>query len=177
MRLLPSDKGSKIQAIKIHHRRLRHLPTPNSIKFAHWALQVGDYFYEIAAPPKDFVEIEIEDKLIKALRSEDEEEEDEEQDDVEDSEEDNEGDPLFNANGETYFSDEDNYKSHVTIVDTIQGHRVPLQISKGDDWRRLNNIKSITIGSTYLKPEKVRDRAVHIFRSVFRERYDFFYYN
>ncbi len=74
-------------------------------------------------------------------------------------------------------SNEDNYKSNATAIRTVKGRKVPLQISKGNDWRRLNNIRSITIGSTYLKSKKIMKCAVHIFNSVFRKRYDFLNYN
>ncbi len=50
MGLFRSNLGSEAQTVKLHHRRLRNSPIPNFIEIGHWALQVGDYFYELAAP-------------------------------------------------------------------------------------------------------------------------------
>ena len=163
------DKGSKAQIIKLHHRRLRHTPIPNEIRFAHWALQVGDHFYEIAAPPKDFVALKLHDDVIRQLKRQSEGNGD-------DSGDDDAIDPSLETESDFHFSDEDDYKPNTTIVHIVEGI-LPLQISKGNDWRRLNRIKSHTMGSTYLKSEKVIERAVHIFKAAFQKRYDFLYYN
>ena len=167
--LFHRDKGSEAQIIKLHHRRLRHSPTPNSIRLAHWALQVGDYFYELAAPPKDFVALKLRDDVIRELKSQSEYT-------YNDPDDEDAVDPSLGTADGFHFLDEDDYKSHTTIVHTLKG-KVPLQISKGKDWRRLVNIRSRNMGSTYLKPKKVLERAVHIFESVFKQGYDFLYYN
>ncbi|KAL8818260.1 MAG: hypothetical protein Q9191_007981 [Dirinaria sp. TL-2023a] len=187
MGLFHSDIGSEAQTIKIHHRRLRNTPLPNSIRFAHWALQVGDLFYEVAAPPKDFIKLKIADELVKDLsdtKEEEEEEEEEDDDDDDDNDEDDDDDSDLD-NLESIVSkgtkglkfSEDSYKTHSTEVWTVQGNRVPLQISQGKDWNRIRNIKSISCGTTYVKPQKVVERAVHIFQSSFSRKYDFYYYN
>ena len=212
MGLFHRDIGSKAQVVKLHHRRLRHSPIPNTIRFAHWAIQVGDYFYELAAPPKDFVALKLHDDLIREPegQAEDNENDSDIDDNIGSDVDDNIGsdadgnvgldvddnvdseddyttdsdvgdntdtiDPSLEAEGDFHFSDENNYKSNTTIVHIVEGRKVPLRISKGSDWRRLN-IKSRLIGFTYLKSEKIIERADHIFRSVFKQRYDFLYYN
>lgn len=57
------------------------------------------------------------------------------------------------------------------MVHKVNG-KVPLQISKGEDWRRLNNVRSMNLGTAMLKIQKITERAINIFNSSFRSRYD-----
>ena len=152
MGLLHRNHGSEAQIIKIHHRRLRNTPLPNSARFAHWALQVGDYFYVVAAPPKDIVKLKlVDDRIneIQGMSGEDDQDEDDDddqdehdaqddEDDEDDQESDNQGSPN-DSNIDTdleaieslmenalRFSNKNNYKAHTMRVYTEKGREVPL---------------------------------------------------
>ena len=49
-RCKPNWIGLVDQVVKTHYRKLRINPLYNSVTVAHWALQAGEYMYEVAAP-------------------------------------------------------------------------------------------------------------------------------
>lgn len=181
-----SDIGSEPRIIRIHHRRLRNVPLPNSTRYAHWALQVGDYFYEVAAPPKDFLKLILQDGLNDEIQSTSEDDDqdyddNQESDDSDDTDDDSDIDADFQKiksfMDNSTFSDEDNYKTHTDNVCIELGDKIPLQISKGNDWQRIDRTTFIDLGTTDLRPAKITERARHIYRSSFKYRYDFYNYN
>ena len=99
MGLFKREKGDIEQPVRIHFRRLRHWHGPNAKHIAHWALQVGDYFYELAAPADDIAAIGDEECLSK---DDGEQEEDEEGNEEDDNEADGESNREYENVGKRY---------------------------------------------------------------------------
>jgi len=60
------------------------------------------------------------------------------------------------------------------VVHKVNG-KGPLQISKGEDWRRLNNVRTMNLGTAMLKIQKITEGAIYISNSSFRLRYNIRY--
>lgn len=185
MGFFKNDKSAAVQPVKVHYRKLRGYHGPNAIKIAHWALQVGEYFYELAEPADDVAALVTEEDIIEELESgavsdrgdsngnknKENGEDDEVYEDANEEVNKDDGD----SNLELKFNS--TYMEHMKSVRTINGEKVPLQISKGTSYPGALEFKTVDLETTRLKPEKVTKRAIHIYNTVFRKNYDFFYKN
>lgn len=182
-----SDNIVISQVIKLHYRnfqKMRHEPL--NLRIAHWALQVGDTFYELDRSLGLTSGCEVYEHLafIEQItrmqhlglswpsleRS------------------------KLSGNREVPFSrdiddeiDGDNspfaleregtYAEHTTPILTLPGDKAPLLVSKSIDGEMLRQLNGIEIGSTLLSQDLVQGLAIHIFNEAFRYNSDLFHRN
>ena len=167
--------GPVDQIVKIHYRKLRYNPIYNIPSVAHWALQVGEYIYELAAPAKAIFAQSITLKIREEIK----------QKALQGDEDYNEDEMLKNllsdlGDGDLAFEEEDWFAKGPKRPFIMRGEKVPLQIGDIQQWpnSKLNkDADSITIGKTRLCHTKIRERAIHIFEEVFQKGYDILYNN
>ena len=152
--------GPVVQDVKIHYRKLRGVPLPNSARLAHWALQVGEYIYEIATPAKDIAVMKQTLELREALKGK-----------VEHGDEDYDDEELLKNMSMEQYEENPEYEGDSPFDDfadrvlVVQGEKQPLQIGKARNWPQSKynqHAKTVNVCKTHLEPEKVRERAIHI---------------
>ncbi|KAL9081123.1 MAG: hypothetical protein Q9159_007413 [Coniocarpon cinnabarinum] len=151
-RLLHRDEEA--QDVKFLYRRLKLNPTVNVRRFAHWALQVGDYIYELAEPADATLAREMNNEFEEELR-------------------------RRTAREEDFDDHEEWFAQNTQQIRVIPG-KVPLQISKINAWQASKVNKGfgeVVVSQTRLSPDKIMERAIHIFHEVFEYNYDILYNN
>lgn len=171
-RIFQNKQGSEPQAVRVHFRNPNDYDGPITAKVSHWVLQVGKYFYELAEPAEYVVERAIAEQNTERVknegRSEIGNEETNEQDGINENDE----------NSEDGEDERDSYRNRTNLTYVYEGKTgVSLQIRKGVNHLDMLKSQTFELDTTRLKSSKVRERAIHIFEKVFRDKHDFWHFN